>query len=87
MEATLEALEEQCASAPSRFPLPASQRPLDVPAVLATVANSVFALGVMGVFAPMKRSATDPASSSRKRHLGTLDAAAAVRLPLRTAAP
>ena len=42
--------------------------------------------GVWGP-APMERSATDPELSHIKPHIGCLDAAAAVRLPLRPAAP
>ncbi len=42
--------------------------------------------GVWGP-APMERSATDPELSQAKTHIGCLDAAAAVRLPLRPAAP
>ena len=40
----------------------------------------------MGAMPPCKRSEAAPAFSIR-RHVGSLDAAAAVRLPLRPAAP
>lgn len=77
----------QCAVAVESFPAPSSRRSLDVLSIVARVPNSVFAMGGMGVSSPMKRSATEPAFSSLKSHVGNLDAAAAIRLPLRPAAP